>query len=621
VIVQLLGGYVSEQSPRTNKAATAQNSESIQIAASEQQQRPTAPNSASTGNAPVAAGAEASTTPSQSIPATPDQPKKPSQSGLTIEGLTSIKLGDGELLYAETWLPDAEQWFELLKTEVPWSPETVKMYGKPLVLRRETCNYGEDYDYNVNAKPAIEWDGPVLELKKMLEDATGRVFTQCACNLYPDGETGIGLHHDKRHPLLVASISFGAVRTMGFAPKGGKLDKSLPMVPLASGSLLLFADVINENFKHTIVEDKSVHGPRISVTFREFATKADGAPKLRGKVTRQMSPNLPVSVAAAQIFQSVPDFVAAYDHKKKTIDDLTGKFVDKANEAKQAQDDILPHLADMQSLLSKKGTNHHLVIAARKQGHKIPWWTEYYESYKDKLWKSLRTMERRIAEYRNDPTAPAPGRTSDRDPVPHFNRAERKALIEGNHRAVEMVDALEAGRDAKHEITEFKAVMTAKRLDDIMQAHEQEPDYKGILMKVMQTVADMNATLPAAFVKSVRDLTKPCKFKITVIPDPTHKNNGNSGADTGNGALTRKRMQIAPIPHKPPEWSPLEPGKKYTVRPHPQGGSGVYEVGGSTVCWQKHPSQDEAWDAIEAVNSVSTSARQPSDTLLEVSHA
>jgi hypothetical protein len=187
-----------------------------------------------------------------------------------------------------------------------------------------------------------------------------------------------------------------------------------------------------------------------------------------------MSPNLPASVAAAQIFQSVPDFVAAYDHKKKTIDDLTGKFADKANEAKKAQDDILPHLADMQSLLSKRGTNHHLVIAARKQGHKIPWWTEYYESYKDKLWESLRTMERRIAEYRNDPTAPAT--TRDSDPVPRFNRAERKALIEGNHRAVEMVSAVEAGRDAKQEIANFKAVMNAKRLDDIMQAHEQEPD-------------------------------------------------------------------------------------------------------------------------------------------------
>ena len=341
----------------------------------------------------------------------------------------------------------------------------------------------------------------------------------------------------------------------------------------------------------------AVAGAEAAANPSQSITANSNQPACTGTVTRQMSPNLPVSVAAAQIFQSVPDFVAAYDHKKKTIDDLTGKFVEKANKAKQAQDDILPHLADMQSLLSKKGTNHHLVMAARKQGHKIPWWTEYYESYKDKLWESLRTMERRIAEYRNDPTAPAT--TRDSDPVPHFNRAERKALIEGNHRAVEMVSCVEAGRDAKQEIANFKAVMNAKRVDDIMQAHEQEPDYKGILMKVVQTVADMKASLPAAFVKAVRDLTKPCKFKIALATNSNRQSNGNG---------TPKPLQIAPIPQKPPEWLPLEPGKKYTVRPHPQGGSGIYEVGGSTVCWQKHPRQDEAWNAIEAVKSIASPA-------------
>jgi alkylated DNA repair dioxygenase AlkB len=234
--------------------------------------------SASAGAAPAAAGVKGTITKSQSISATPDQPEKTLPDEIKIEGMTSIKLGDSHLLYAEKWLSDADQWFERLKNEVLWSPETVMMYGKPLVLERQTCNFGDDYDYNVNAKPAVEWGGPVLELKKMLEEFTGRVFTQCACNLYPDGETGIGLHHDKRHPSLVASISFGAVRTMGFAPKGGKLDKSLPMVPLASGSLLLFTDVINENFKHTIVEDKSVRGPRISVTFREFAPTRQAVP-------------------------------------------------------------------------------------------------------------------------------------------------------------------------------------------------------------------------------------------------------------------------------------------------------------------------------------------------------
>src|SRR5208337_837797 len=120
-------------------------------------------------------------------------------------------------------------------------------------------------------------------------------------------------------------------------------------------------------------------------------------------------------------------------------------------------------------------------------------------------WKS-RAQQRLLQAAVDAGTKPAP--RTDSDPVPHLNKAARKVLVEGNHRAVEIVAALEAGRDAKHEITGFKAVMNAKRLDDIMQAHEQEPDYKGILSKVVQTVADMDALLPSAFVKAVRDLTK-----------------------------------------------------------------------------------------------------------------
>ncbi len=389
---------------------------------------------------------------------------------MQIEGMTSIKLGSSELLYAESWLANADQWFERLKNEVPWSAETVRMYGKPLVLRRETCNYGDDYDYNANAKPAIEWGGPVLELKSMLERLTGRAFTQCACNLYPDGETGIGLHHDKRHPLLVASISFGAVRTMGFAPKGGKLDKSLPMVPLAPGSLLLFSDAVNENFKHAIVGDKSVRGPRISVTFREFS-KSDPTPSRAGSgVTRQMSRNLVAPVVAAPAFQSVPDFLSAYNAKKKTIDDLTAKFALKAAEAKQMQDDILPHLAYMQSLLSKKGANHHLVIASRKQGKKIPWWTEYYESYKERLWESLRTMERRIAAYRNDPSVrpTKPGSGKGGDKPKHLTRLEHKLL--GTATSVhEALTDIHAGRvdDAVKKLKEN--LPTQDRIDEYLE--------------------------------------------------------------------------------------------------------------------------------------------------------
>jgi len=58
---------------------------------------------------------------------------------------------------------------------------------------------------------------------------------------------------------------------------------------------------------------------------------------------------------------------------------------------------------------------------------------------------------------------------------------------------------------------------------------------------------------------------------------------------------------------------PLKPGKKYTVRPAPSGGAGVYEVG-SSVLVQKHATTDAAWDAIDAV-------RQPPPSVIGAGEA
>src|SRR5207247_3755464 len=124
----------------------------------------------------------------------------------------------------------------------------------------------------------------------------------------PDREIVSGLHHGKTHPLLVASGSVRSVRTIGFAHNGDKLDKSLPMVPLASRSLLLFADAINENFKHTIIEDKSVRGPRISVTFREFADPKEP------KVTK---PSQALDSNASESQSPVPDTSVAGEFAKE----------------------------------------------------------------------------------------------------------------------------------------------------------------------------------------------------------------------------------------------------------------------------------------------------------------
>jgi alkylated DNA repair dioxygenase AlkB len=529
---------------KTTKTAVAQIGESVLTDAAPAHTQPTTmPDGTTSRNAPVLVGAGATATTSQSSTATSDQPNKPFEAGFKIQGSTSLKLGGGELLYAETWLLDPEQWFERLKNEVPWSPENVKMYGKPLVLRREICNYGDDYDYNVSAKPAIAWDGPVLELKRMLEQLTGHVFTQCACNLYPDGETGIGLHHDKRHPLLVASISFGAVRTVAFAPKGGKLDKSLPMVPLASGSLLLFSDVINENFKHTIVEDRSVQQPRISVTFREFATlKEPKATKRKTSVAlQQKSRTAGLNSAPAGMFPTV-------EYGKHTDDELHQATVaalaiyqQKREDADDyAYDVLIPALNQIIERYKQQGRPKQYRL------NDCPTVDAYFESiglnYSTvRSWKS-RAQQRLLQAAADAGTKPAPN--PDKDPIPHLSKAARKALIEGNHKAVEIVAAIDAGRDAHKEIADFKVVMNAVRLDDIMQAHQQEPDYKGILTKVFQTVEYMKSSLPAEFVKTVAELSKAAKLKVApTAPGPAGKANGKAKPENRAGKGTASKAK------------------------------------------------------------------------------
>jgi len=203
-------------------------------------------------------------------------------------------------------------------------------------------------------------------------------------------------------------------------------------------------------------------------------------------VSRQMSPNSDASRVMPSALESVPDFVAAYTTTDKTIADLTASFVDAADLAKQKQDLIVPQLSLMQSLLSKKGVNHRFVIEARQQGENIPWWGDYYDSYKDKLWESLRTMERRIAQYRIDPSLPKKKPPAS---LPQLRKSDRIALVDAAGIGTELVTALEKGGDPSPFAARYKQVVTRKRLDNILHVgnvESEEDRYKETLSRITQ---------------------------------------------------------------------------------------------------------------------------------------
>ena len=202
----------------------------------------------------------------------------------------------------------------------------------------------------------------------------------------------------------------------------------------------------------------------------QFPSDAGTAPYRPGSVTRQLSHNLKLATGVTvPRYQSVAALVEAYKAKDKTIADLTITFVSKAGAAKEAQDDILSAFPLHAVAIVQEGQRyHHMIVQARKKGEEIPWWTDYYEQYQDRLWESLRTMERRLAAYRKDPTLPHP----PPDPALQLRKSDRKALIDAAGIGMEIVTAPGAGRRglAIPFVDRYKEVITRKRLDDILHA-------------------------------------------------------------------------------------------------------------------------------------------------------
>ena len=201
--------------------------------------------------------------------------------------ITKYKLGEGELLYVPHWADDPDMLYREAK-KLSFTAETVTMFTKTSVVERRTVDYGLPYSYNKTAKPSIEWEGIAIEVRKRLEAQLGIQLAQCACNQYSSPTAYIGAHRDKNtiingesvEPKYIASLSLGSVRKMVFIPK--EVGMKQPTVDsmstlrdalvfeLLPGSLVLFSNAINRNWKHAIPQDKTAVGERISLTYREF---------------------------------------------------------------------------------------------------------------------------------------------------------------------------------------------------------------------------------------------------------------------------------------------------------------------------------------------------------------
>lgn len=188
---------------------------------------------------------------------------------------------DGGLLYYREFYraERARELFKLLRAQLAWHGEKIKIFGKHVAVPRLVCWYGDEralYTYSGVRHQPLAWTPLLLEIKRDIEHLSGLRFNSVLGNLYRDGNDSMGWHADKEAELggepQIASLSLGAPRM--FKTRHNK-NKDRVDVMLDDGSLLLMSGAFQRNWRHAIPKTRQPVGERINLTFRFVYSRDD----------------------------------------------------------------------------------------------------------------------------------------------------------------------------------------------------------------------------------------------------------------------------------------------------------------------------------------------------------
>jgi alkylated DNA repair dioxygenase AlkB len=162
--------------------------------------------------------------------------------------------------------------YDTLFNQIPWENDQAIIFGKHYVTKRKVAWFGDKeyhYKYSGISKQAHIWTPELLQLKQVVEEASGATYNSCLLNLYHNGSEGMAWHSDGEKTLLengaIASVTLGAVRKFSFKHKETKQRVD---IVLENGSLLVMKGVTQKHWLHRLPPTKKVHTPRINLTFR-----------------------------------------------------------------------------------------------------------------------------------------------------------------------------------------------------------------------------------------------------------------------------------------------------------------------------------------------------------------
>jgi len=144
---------------------------------------------------------------------------------------------------------------------------TVQDYGKLMFVGEE--HYRDNkFPERIWGNIAI-WPDYLLPIKHHLEGLTDRVYGNCICIYYPDGNSGVDFHSDYQafgDTSVIPSLSLGEERVFQLREKS---TYKINSTKLENGSLIIMGEHCQERYEYSVPLDPTYTSPRINLTFRQ----------------------------------------------------------------------------------------------------------------------------------------------------------------------------------------------------------------------------------------------------------------------------------------------------------------------------------------------------------------
>lgn len=162
------------------------------------------------------------------------------------------------------WLPEPDEVFGTLVTDVPWRADKRQMYDRVVDVPRLLHTYlvGDELPHRVLAEAREA-------LSEHYLPELGEPFRTAGCCYYRDGRDSVAWHGDtigrgSTRDTMVAIVSVGDPRRLQLRPRGGGDSMSIEM---GHGDLVVMGGSCQRTWEHAVPKVASA-GPRISVQFR-----------------------------------------------------------------------------------------------------------------------------------------------------------------------------------------------------------------------------------------------------------------------------------------------------------------------------------------------------------------